>query len=812
MADVITRFKLETTQFDSKLRDSAKSLSNLARHFSLAGKDFDKFAAGSVESARSLGNVATSANNVKDRLKELVGAYNETAKAYNILTKEQQEGDFGKAMAESLQTLKGRITETKQELYGLGDQGKSTGGLMDSLKDKITLNVDAIKLFSLGMSGAKAALNVAKDAFFESETNIDEWGRTVEGAKGAYTIFLDTLNNGNWSNFFNNLSMAIQGSRDLYDAFDRLQSIKSNNAAAIALVQKEIQELRLAKQQGENVDAKLKSATERLAILQKQSVNAGLNAGSSSAFQVIRNGVNSIGGAGLNDATIKYAVGQIMKNGQAEFDKYKYNRDTLRQMGMVSRPETYLDASGRTGVRTVQEFDINKLTKEQQKQYALAQAITEGETRIQQGISVYAQSVQEGASSAREQFRGNRYALQGSGSGGSGGRGTTRTTTPKTESQLNEDEIKKLTAEYQKLYEISKSATGEELVAADDRMTTIKEEIQYLRQRNDALNEWADIALGNANPARVEAGDPRKAGFKLIGGETGIGSMNTQATVEAIRDSAKKAIESVDLADPMLSKFQAVFVDSNALANVMKVALENGLNVDALDFSILRDKIGMGIDIPDETWSELEGKINEMLAGLNIEPIKLNLATGAVQGGKNPVNTAKETADAWDKASQAIQSVGSAMQSIEDPAAKVAGLVAQAIATVASAYAQALATDWTSKSNIWAFIAAAAASTASMISTITAIHKATGYAEGGIIKGNSYSGDNIGGLVDGSQLVGLNAGEIVLNAAQQNSVAGLLQGQAGAPTSTRATISGEQLVIAINNFGRRRGRGELIPL
>ena len=45
-----------------------------------------------------------------------------------------------------------------------------------------------------------------------------------------------------------------------------------------------------------------------------------------------------------------------------------------------------------------------------------------------------------------------------------------------------------------------------------------------------------------------------------------------------------------------------------------------------------------------------------------------------------------------------------------------------------------------------------------------------------MIKGNSYSGDNIGGLVDGSQLVGLNAGEVVLNAAGQQNVAANLQG------------------------------------
>ena len=49
MADVITRFKLETTQFDSKLRDESRRLTDLTKHLQLAGNDFNKFAANSVE-------------------------------------------------------------------------------------------------------------------------------------------------------------------------------------------------------------------------------------------------------------------------------------------------------------------------------------------------------------------------------------------------------------------------------------------------------------------------------------------------------------------------------------------------------------------------------------------------------------------------------------------------------------------------------------------------------------------------------------------------------------------------------------------
>ena len=126
--DVITRFKLETTQFDSKLRDTAKGLQNIAKQAELGGKDFNNFSQKAIESARALGTVQSGANNTKDRLKDLVGSYNDAAKAYNSLSEAAKQGEFGKAMAESLNQLQVRIKETKEELYGLGDAMKGKGG------------------------------------------------------------------------------------------------------------------------------------------------------------------------------------------------------------------------------------------------------------------------------------------------------------------------------------------------------------------------------------------------------------------------------------------------------------------------------------------------------------------------------------------------------------------------------------------------------------------------------------------------------------------------------------------------------------
>ena len=429
MADSILRLKVESQEYDAKLKRAAEGLTRYAEQCRKAGGTLQYVDDGVLEFTRSLGKMDTVATTTRGKLAELTKAYTELSVQYRKMTDEEKQGEYGKALAASLDQLRGRIQSSKQELDDINKSINGGGGLtssLDALAGKFGLSIKQLTGWGAAIAAAKGALDVAKDAFFQSESNIDEWGRTLEGAKGAYNVFLDTLNNGNWSNFFSNLETAIRGGRDLYDALDRLGSIKSNNAAAIALVQQQIAQLRLAKQQGKDVDDQLKAATARLAALQKQSIQAGKAAGNQTAFNVIRNGVNSIGGARVNDATIRLAVDQLMTGGQAQFDKFRNNYQILQRKGTRTVVQQLDDGMGGTVNKYRETFNINALTKEEQKQYAIAKAITEGETRIQVGISAFAQAVSEGTASAREEFRGNRYALQGAhGAGGSGGGTTT---------------------------------------------------------------------------------------------------------------------------------------------------------------------------------------------------------------------------------------------------------------------------------------------------------------------------------------------------------------------------------------------------
>ena len=99
-----------------------------------------------------------------------------------------------------------------------------------------------------------------------------------------------------------------------------------------------------------------------------------------------------------------------------------------------------------------------------------------------------------------------------------------------------------------------------------------------------------------------------------------------------------------------------------------------------------------------------------------------------------------------------------------------------------------------------------------MLSTISSIHSATGYANGGIVKGNSYSGDNIPAMIDGGAggFAGLNAGEIVLNKAAQGNLASQLQGAGMGGMQVIGEISGEKIVLIANRFFKRTGQGEIV--
>lgn len=549
----------------------------------------------------------------------------------------------------------------------------------------IGVNVGKFTAVGAAIGAVTTAVKVAKDAFMQSETAMDEWGRTVEGAKGAYNTFLNTLNSGNWSNFFDNLATAVKGARDLYDSLDRLGSIKSNNQAAIAIVQQQIAQLRLAKQQGENVDEQLKAATERLASLQRQAVDAGMGAGHNTIVNTLRNRVNALNrtGVAISDGTLKGYAGALENYGQQVFDNMARTLASLQQKATVETFRTSTSPSGGTIYTRSTGLDLSRLTQEEQKQYYIAKAITDGEAEIQQGLSLYAQAINEGTAAAREEFKGNRYALQGSTGDSGSGKGNKETYTPLADS--------------------------------------IDAQIAKVKELQEEFNKTAD---------------------------------------QSVRG---KLLNAIDEATRHLNFMQ-----------------------------------GKGLE---PLSREIGGSLSEHLGIQPFDPSKVKIEGKDLEALEELANAGDAASTSWGEALNSIGGLSSALAAIEDPAVKVLGIIAEAIATVALTFAKSL------KGTIspWDWIAGAAAGTATMISTIAAIKSATAgsFAEGGIVPGNSFSGDRL--------TANVNSGELILSASQQNVLASRLQNNNN-PQNLRltATIKGTDIQLALNNTARMQRRGTYV--
>jgi hypothetical protein len=327
--------------------------------------------------------------------------------------------------------------------------------------------------------------------------------------------------------------------------------------------------------------------------------------------------------------------------------------------------------------------------------------------------------------------------------------------------------------------------------------------IQIYRERVQALKEvkkqYEDLYKTISSPAKnpLIASDTDKKKTKKGGGKTEVvyaeGSIAAQAKL--VSDLTKKWNEA---GENMRTGYLFQLVEAEKKLKGMKDQQQAVKDMLMNGPAKAASPIGLA-DVMTKSMKEIEEELakNPIKLNIEIDPEKIKSIKSMAALQKTASDTAK-----------VVGSIGEAFNAIEDPAAKVAGTVAQAIANIALGYSQAMLTP---KDPI-SWIAFGATGLAQMLTMISAIHSSTGYANGGMVKGNSYSGDNIPAMIDGGAggFAGLNAGEIVLNKAAQGNLASQLQGAGFGGVNMVGEISGEAIKIVLNRHLKRTGQGEIV--
>lgn len=346
-------------------------------------------------------------------------------------------------------------------------------------------------------------------------------------------------------------------------------------------------------------------------------------------------------------------------------------------------------------------------------------------------------------------------------------------------------------------------------IASLDRMHMKEEdyEAEVYRIKRETLQKIADLYQEEtAEKARANAAisqlDIAYQGTQMRLANKGNGSASkpkeekllnySQEGIANLGSQIKSAMSKSEIGsgDYLLAADQ--LLDFTTFENLLKAATERGVQPDPEWMASLFEDIKIGADVDPETWQAVVDSINEMIEGTEFPPIKLDVKTGGVEDAKEQVKGLTENVQG---AIGAFGQLGGAIQQIDDPAAQVAGIIMQAVANVAASFAKSLL----GAVGPWDWIAAAIGGVSTMISTIAAIKSATSgsYASGGIIPGNSFSGDNL--------TANVNSGELILNRAQQGAIAGQLEGNPMGNMRLSTEISGTNLRIVMNNDNRARG-------
>ena len=792
MADVITRLKLESGEYDSKIKRAVTGLQRMEDECRKVGGTLAILEKDQKQYVESLGRMQTVSTSVRGKIGELSNAYVELRSQYNRLTQEEKKGDFGKALSASLDQLKTRINDSKKELNDinaeLGNTTQSSGGAsraLEELAGKFGLNVGALTKLGGALAVAGGAVKVATDAFMQNESNVDSWGRTVEATGSIYQSFLQSLNNSDFSGFLSGIGRVIQAAKDAYNAMDELNT-------RMTIINPE--------------RAKLQARQTQLKAT------------------IRRNGADSAAGKAAQNE-LKKMEPQLVKSYQTEA---KMNRDAfaaaLRQRlaeGNIKVSESEFGAllSTFSDDRKFRQFRANakgsKGTKVVGSAYSDSQQIIEYDTRNKnqriaelitdewrQKYSPYLTASYNAQGQAYSTLLGDaRYVKAAKGGTGSGSR-TGGKNTPKVEEVFPEGSMKDLQRDMQ------------ELKKAQDLVTS-PDEWQKYQQQIDAVTEKMNTLRGVAQKA------PEMA--------EGVSGLNQKA-IATYQSMLQESMKGMEYGSTDLTQTLANSIDVTTLSNLLKTTLDQGLDITKMKFEngspvieSLWEAILSGKNIDDKVWEDLANIFSEQLKAKGGKGIKINTATGAVSEEQQQAQV--DYLQQMQKLNSGLSSVNSGLQQIgiklPDGMQKMLTVmqgvtsVIQGVQTVISVFSTSsqsanTAAVMANTGTITALTAAVVANTAALSVNTTSnfIPFATGgivHAAGGVmVPGNSFSGDRVPAL--------LNSGELVLNKAQQYNLASQLEGNGnqGGGTPMLPYVSGDKIILGANNFLKGAGKGELV--
>jgi len=769
MATSVVKLTIDSVEYDAQLKKAGQALNDYFDICKKGDRTFTQLDEGVLDAVRAMGKMETQSKSARGQLSELKQGFTDLSLVYKRLTDEEKATPLGKEMAKSLGELKSRIQDTKKDLADISKDlyGKSystSGSGIGSM---------------LAVFGGNMLTKATGWVTSEISDIIKQSSELATKAEGIQIAF-NKLGRGDILDGLRKATHNTVSDLELMKAAVKFNDFKlplDQLGTMLAFAQKK------AKDTGQSVDYMVESIVNGLG---RKSLPILDNLGISAAE--VREKMKETG-----DMTT--AVGEIIREQMEKAGDYV---------------ETAADRAAQANVEL--ENEMLKLGDAMRETFgfdgwdSMADSIKKKLVVALQNVIVLVDGLKATwLDLANKMGIGTNYSAQNAGAAAGGlykalprtvtepsqkvkelGNATDKRAAYERQIAAYEEQI----AEKRRQVEAFAPVNGMPDMWAEQRNQSASE-LRELQQIRDSYKRLAKDVL---NPPKTPTG--AVSGRTGGGGKTGGGGSVTPLNIKLPKKSYVQDFSSDNMLannwmESLASVNSGMFAELKAkqVANINRFAEVNDIPLAfQLDESATQQQIKDALD-----------NIN-MFMGEN--PIQLNFATGEIESAGEIATDGKKAANTWKDAASAVQSVGSAFSQIEDPATKAVGTVMQAIASIALGFAQAAASPAVTSEG-WGWLAFVAAGAAAMATTIATIHSLTHFAEGGIVGGNDYT-DNTPVMVS--------SGELILNKSQQGVLADALMSgnnQGGAVGGT-PYVTGEKIVMGINNYARRAGLGELV--
>lgn len=159
MADSILRLKVDSQEYDNKIRRAADGIQQYAQRCREAGGTLTQLDDGVLEFVQSLGKMDTVATTTKQQLREMSNALTTLTTTYRELTDEEKQSPFGKELSKSIQQLTERAGKAKDAMVDV-EQSIRNAASDTRMFDQLSQGASVMTAGFQGLTGAGKLLGI----------------------------------------------------------------------------------------------------------------------------------------------------------------------------------------------------------------------------------------------------------------------------------------------------------------------------------------------------------------------------------------------------------------------------------------------------------------------------------------------------------------------------------------------------------------------------------------------------------------------------------------------------------------------------